>query len=283
MIQRNNIKSYSLKAIFLLTVFCFPLFSFNDSNFCNSENKAFQAGEKAYYRAYYNLNFIWVPAGDCSFTLEETSQNNRPAYHITAFGRTLSSYEWFYKVRDTYETFIDKETLLPLRFKRNVNEGGYLIYNDIIFDQENKKAKAKFGKTAETAEYKEFDMNGCMHDVLSIIYFTRNLDFDNYKEGQKIPISIFLDNENYKLHVKYLGKETKKIKDLGKFNVIKFSPLLVKGNMFKDVEKMVVYVSDDKNRVPLMIETPVSVGSVKVVLKKTENLRHPFTAKINAN
>jgi hypothetical protein len=270
----------SLKIALLIILISFPLISFDDYNFCNTSNLAFQVGEKAQYRAYYNLNFIWLPAGDCTFTLEDSEQNGRSAYHITAFGRTLNSYEWFYKVRDTYETYIDKETMLPLRFKRNVNEGGYLIYNDIIFDQSNKKAKAKFGKTAETAEYKEFDMNGCMHDVLSIIYFTRNLDFDNYSIGQKIPISIFLDNENYKLHVKYLGKEKKKIKELGNFNVIKFSPLLVKGNMFKDVEKMIVYVSDDKNRVPLMIESPVSVGSVKIVLKKTENLRHPFVAKI---
>lgn len=249
-------------------------------NFCNAENTAFHTVEKAKYRAYYNLNFIWVPAGDVRFSIQDKTMNNKPVYHITAEGKTLSSYEWFYKVYDKYETYIDKETLLPYRFVRNVNEGGYRIFNDIEFDQNTKTAKAKFGKTADNAEYKEFDLKNCMHDVLSIMYYARNIKFEEYKVGQKIPVSIFLDNEIYNLHVKYLGKETKKIRDLGTFKVIKFSPLLIKGNMFKDVEKMIVYVSDDENHIPLMIESPVSVGSVKIVLKEYDNLRNELTAKV---
>ena len=47
----------------------------------------------------------------------------------------------------------------------------------------------------------------------------------------------------------------------------------------KDDAKMTVWVSDDQNRIPILIESPVSVGSVKMVLKEYWGLKYDFTAK----
>jgi hypothetical protein len=118
-----------------------------------------------------------------------------------------------------------------------------------------------------------------VQDVLSAIYYARNIDFDRYKPGDKIPFSMFIDNEVYELFIRYLGKEVVKTR-YGRYNAIKFRPLLIKGTIFEGGEKMNVWVSDDRNHIPLRIESPITVGSVKVDMKGYSNLRHPFTSKI---
>ena len=74
---------------------------------------------------------------------------------------------------------------------------------------------------------------------------------------------MFLDNEVYHLYIRYLGKETVKTK-YGKFRAVKFKPLLVKGTIFEGGEKMTVWVSDDANHLPLRLESPIIVGSIKI-------------------
>jgi hypothetical protein len=117
---------------------------------------------------------------------------------------------------------------------------------------------------------------------LSAIYYARNIDFNKYKVGDKIPFSMFLDNEVYNLYIRYLGKETIKTKK-GKFKAIKFKPLLIKGTIFEGGEKMNVWVSDDANHVPVRVESPISVGKVQVDLIDYKSLRYPLSSLIGAN
>lgn len=243
---------------------------------CNIDNKAFQTGEEITYKIYYNWNFVWLSAGEVTFRVDDEGG----AYHLNAKGKTYSSYEWFYKVRDNYDTYLDKKTLLPTVSIRDVQEGGYRLYDKVTFDQDGKKASSLRGRSKEKAERKDFLVKDCMHDILSAIYFTRNLDFERFQKGQKFPVKIFLDQEVYPLQVKYVGKETKNIKDNGKFNTIRFSPQVISGEVFKEGSEMNIWASDDANRIPLMIESPVVVGSVKAVLKSYKNLRYDMTSKV---
>lgn len=243
---------------------------------CFMENKTFQGGEEITYKLYYNLGIMWLSAGEVTFKVNDMGSQ----YHVAVAGRTYKSYEWFFKVRDYYDTYIDKNSLLPKTAIRNVREGKYRLYDEITFDQENKKASSLRGKTKDVATKKNYNLGECMHDMLSVIYYSRNIDFESYKEGEEFPVKIFMDKEVWPLNVKYKGKQSrKKVKGKGRFNTIKFSPQVVSGRVFKEGEKMMVYVSDDKNRIPLLIESPVSVGSVKAVLKNYKGLKYDMTAK----
>ena len=243
---------------------------------CFMENKTFQGGEEITYKLYYNWGIMWLSAGEVTFKVNDMGSQ----YHVAVAGRTYKSYEWFFKVRDYYDTYIDKNSLLPKTAIRNVREGKYRLYDEITFDQENKKASSLRGKTKDVATKKNYNLGECMHDMLSVIYYSRNIDFESYKEGEEFPVKIFMDKEFWPLNVKYKGKQSrKKVKGKGKFNTIKFSPQVVSGRVFKEGEEMMVYVSDDKNRIPLLIESPVSVGSVKAVLKNYKGLKYNMTAK----
>jgi hypothetical protein len=121
-----------------------------------------------------------------------------------------------------------------------------------------------------------------VQDVVSAIYYARNINFDKYKAGDRIPFQMFLDNEVYSMYVRYLGKETIKTK-YGKFRAIKFKPLLVKGNIFEGGEKMNVWVTDDPNHIPVRIESPIAVGSIKVDMMQYRNIRYPLSSLVSWN
>lgn len=91
---------------------------------------------------------------------------------------------------------------------------------------------------------------------------------------------MFLDDEVYNLYIRYMGKEIIKTR-YGKFRAIKFKPMLIKGTIFEGGEKMAVWVSDDPNHIPLRIESPITVGSVKVDMMSYKNLRYPISSLLS--
>ena len=213
---------------------------------------------------------IWVGAGEVRFSVAADHLGTKKVYHIVGDGKTLKSYEWFYKVRDRYESWVDVTTMQPAKFVRNVNEGGFKIYNYVNFNHTTGKAVSTNGV---------FDVPKCTQDVLSAIYFARNIDYNKYKPGDKIPFKMFLDDQVYDLYIRYVGKEVIETK-YGKFNAIKITPLLIQGTIFKGGEKMAVWVSDDANHIPLRVSSPILIGSIKVDMMEYSNLRNPLSSLI---
>ncbi len=245
--------------------------SAQNENACTVRNTAFSIGEQVYYKVSYNWNSLWLNAGEVSFKVNEGFFNNKPCYHMVGYGSTYKSYDMFYKVRDTYESYIDMQTLKPLRFIRNVNEGGYTINQNVVFRHSEKEAVSTKGT---------FMIPDCVQDVLSAIYFARNIDFSKYRKNDTIPVTLFLDDVLYPVYIRYLGKEIVTTRN-GKYNCIKFSPLLIEGTIFKGGEEMKVWVTDDNNKIPVRVESPIIVGSVYAELYKYSGLRNPVSSKLN--
>jgi hypothetical protein len=242
--------------------------SLPQSEICGGRNATTQNGEQIMYIVYYTVAGIYVNAGNATFTNSVERLNGKPVFHITANGATNTKYDWIYKVRDKYESYIDTTTMQPLKFVRDVSEGDHKHYENITFN-----------KSANTAVTNDgvFKVPECVQDVISAVYSARNIDFDKYKKNDKIPFKMFLDNQVYDMYIRYLGKEEVKTK-YGKFRAIKFAPLLLKGTIFEGGEKMTVWVSDDANHIPLRIESPIVVGSVKMDMMSYKNLRYPLSS-----
>lgn len=246
-------------------------------NTCASENSVFQDGEEITYKLFYNWKFVWVAAGEVTFKVQDLGNE----YYFSAYGRTYKSYDPFFKVRDSYECYVDKETLLPTKSIRKVAEGKYRLFDEVTFDRNRNVAKSFRGKSEETAKVTEYPIEGCIHDILSVIYFSRNIEFEGMDSGDKIPVNLFMDKETWPLNVTYKGRQEKKrIKGNGKFKTMLFSPEVISGEYFREGTEMNVYVSDDDNRIPLIIESPLSVGSVKAVVKRYKGLKYEMTADL---
>lgn len=240
---------------------------------CGKKNVTFQPGEEIVYKIYYNMSPFWIPAGEVVFTVSDAGND----LHYSVNAHTYKSYEWFYRGIYTFDSYVDKASLMPHVFQRTIEEKKFSEYNKYVFDQAHGKVASWHSKNSGDTEFKEVDISPCMHDMISVMYYVRNLDFDKLHTGETIPVSIYLDEE-FPLSVKVLGiNEEKRIHGIGKQMTHVFSPQVVSGDIFNENTQMTVWVSADSNKIPLMIESPVRIGKVKAVLKSYSGLRHQFT------
>ncbi len=247
---------------------------------CNDLNTAFKAGELVKYHAYYNWGFIWINAGQVDFSVDATTINTQPGYHLKAHGATYNSYDFLFKVRDTFETKVDTLHLEPFEFKRITNEGSYHANYHYNFDHNKRLINATIQKEKAPRRDTILPWKDCSFDLLTMVYKARNIDYSRYRVNEKIPISMVVDGEIHDIYIRYLGKETIKNRDGRRFNCLKFSPLLVEGTIFKSGEDMTVWVTDDANRIPIIVEAKILIGSVKAVFVDAINTRHPITAEV---
>lgn len=273
--------------IFLLAFFCFSyaVTFFWDrtetrpSIDCDIKNSAFFSGEEIKYEISYNWGLIWLEAGQVTFKVEMSEYKGVPCYKFSGIGGTYPSYDWIYKVRDRFECWVDTVTLKPHRYIRDVKEGGRTFYNECFFNHQSQKAYCVTIEKKKSPRLDTVPIAACSFDPLTMIYFSRNINYSVYKIKDTIPISLFLDNKIYPLYIRYMGKDKLKLADKSEVNCIKFSPLLVEGTIFKGGEGMKVWATDDKNKIPLHVEAPIMVGVVKANVISWKGLRNRSDAK----
>lgn len=229
---------------------------------------AFKVGEKLHYEINYGL----ITAGKATLGVEAIAQKqNRPTFHVVATGRTVGMAEWFFKTRDRYETFIDTKAIVPWEFIRDVNEGGYEIKRHLVFDQYQQNVKDLSAPEKGTFNYPPY-----AQDMLSALYYARSYDTRNMQNGEQINFTMFLDYEQFNFRLKLLKRTTVKT-EFGKIKCLELRPMLQEGRVFKDEETMTIYVTDDANKIPVLIKSELAVGSIKVELSKYEGLRNPIS------
>jgi hypothetical protein len=231
-------------------------------------NNAYQTGEILKYRIHYGP----VNAGLVSMSVlpQSTIINGKNTYTLRVEGETLKSFDWAYKVRDKFESWVDQESQAPLRYAKTVRENNYFHQDVAIYDHDNKKLRNKQG---------ELTIPAYTQDIASAIYYLRNLDYNNATIGKQFPVDVYIDNQVYSLPVTYKGKEVIKT-DLGKIRCIKIKPKLVVDRVFKHADALTVWVTDDANHIPVRIEGEIYVGSIKVDLIQHQGLKNAFSAKV---
>lgn len=236
------------------------------------ENNAFKPGEKLKYRVHYGF----VDAGEAILEVQPKIKTHagRNVYHIVGTGRSLGAFDWFYKVRDRYETFIDTEAMVPWYFIRKVDEGGYKIDETMSFNPLEGTVSTQSTRNKKPTVKGSYEVPQGIQDMVSAFYFSRTVDLTNIKVGDIIPINAFIDNEIVPLNIRYDGKDVVKTRK-GTFNTLKFKPMVQAGRVFKAKDEMTIWISDDANRIPVRVESAVIVGSIKMDLVDFDNLANP--------
>lgn len=235
--------------------------------YVNSKELPFKNGEKLSYVLHYGL----LNAGIAELSVKESKRkfkNSRKSINMIGKGWTTGATDWFFEVNDHYETYMDLDSLESLRFIRRVNEGGFIINQDYYFDQDSNKVR-----TQDNAQY---DIPEGAQDMLSSFYYARTIDFSKANYNDIFVIPAFVDNQIEYLRVKYKGKETIKIRN-GKYRCLKFNPLVLEGRVFKDDDDVTVWISDDKNKIPVLIKSKIIVGSIKAELSDYSGIAHPIS------
>jgi len=217
--------------------------------------------------AAYTLHFGAINVGFADLEITESRQlNNRPTFHVVGKARTAPFFDWFFKIRDVYETFIDINTLLPLVFKRAVNEGGYLINQRYQFNHNNNKV---------ITQDSSFFIPINTQDMLSAFFLARTFKKESIIDGKSFYIPLFMDDENYNLEIKYLANEIIDTK-WGKIDCMVFQPKMQEGRVFEDGEQIKIWITDDANHLLLKVEAEIWVGTIKAVLDDYKELTNPL-------
>jgi len=256
---------------FLATMTCF---SQSSSHKYTPEKMAFDKGEWLKYRISYS-NFL--NAGFATIEVKNSRNNGQESFHVKGHGKTTGVISWFFKVNDNYQTYFYKESLKPYRFIRKINEGGYTKDKEILFDYQSNEATVKnFKKNTE----KSYPIENNIQDMLSALYYLRNEDLSTLNEGDEIELKLFFDEETYTFKLLFSGKEVIKTK-MGEIRSLIFKPMVQAGRVFKEQESVTIWVSDDKNKIPLKIKASLAVGSLRADIDAFKGLAHPFNIIFN--
>ena len=234
----------------------------------NNGEPVFKVGERLDYR----LRYGFITAAEASIRVEETTAqfDNNPVFHLVAEGRTAGSFNFFYKVRNRYDSYVDKKTMAPYLYTENIREANYRRNDKARFYQEERKVVSNNGT---------FYASGQTFDVVSAYYFARNLNISALTEGDTFSLDYFLHDGISKMDIQYVGKEVVKT-SLGYVRCIKFSPSIQPGRIFRKNSKLYLWITDDANRIPVKAHVEILVGSVTLELISAEGLKYTMgTAK----
>ncbi len=231
-------------------------------------NNAFDYGERLEYDVVYS--FITAGTGYFHIIPAKYMVNDRECYDIRFQVNSLKSLEFLYKVQDTYRTALDVDGIFPWKFEQRIREGKYKRDAKAEFDHVNKKAIVK-NKSYNVPEY--------VHDIVSAFFYVRTMDLSSMPKGKVFTLKNFFDNKVYDLGVKIHGKQTVEV-SAGKFKCIVIEPLVVEGGLFKNEGKILIWLTDDENKIPVKVSTKILIGDVSAELTKYSGVRNPMKAKL---
>jgi len=230
-----------------------------------------QSGEVLNYRIHYGI----LNAGTATLTTLKTNYMGQPHFYVKGYGRTTGAVRAFFKVEDNYESFINYKTGLPSYYVRNVQEGGYTQHLQTVFNHTN-QTLILTNKKKSTSEVLK-SVKG-VQDMLSAFYYLRSLDPGELKVGTVKKLNVWIDDELFPFQLKVAGTEDIKTK-FGTINCLKIIPQVISGRVFKDKEGVTLYVSNDRNFVPVSIKAELAVGSLKASLDSYKNVKYPLNIK----
>lgn len=228
---------------------------------------AFQVGEELSYKLKYGI----FTAAEAKLKINDTDLkfDDKSVFHLVAEGRTSGTFDFFHRVRNRYESYIDRKELTPYLYTENIHESNYRRNDKARFYQDQRKIVSNKGT---------FKGDLQTFDVISAYYFARSLDVSKITKGDKFSMTYFLNDELAQLEIEYVGKEMVKTA-LGKFNCLKFSPSIQPGRIFRKDSRLYLWVTDDGNRIPVKAHVEVLVGSITMELTNAKGLKFPLTAK----
>jgi len=242
----------------ILTVLISNAFVANSQSF----EKPYISGEKLVYVAHFG----WLNAGEATFTIQEKDFEDQNLYHAVAKAKTIGLADKLFEVRDVYESYFRPENNQTYLAIRNISEGKYRYYNEVrYYYEDNKVISQKSG---------EHEVPDNIFDMLGAFYYFRESMVERIKEvGDELIMDTYFADEIFPLKMRYVGDEKIKTK-LGKFNTMKFSPVVEPGRIFDSEDDVTIWISKDRNYIPVQIRIDLIIGSIKCDLIEYDGLQY---------
>jgi len=234
----------------------------------------YEVGEKLNYTLSYNWHAVATDVATASLQLDTAMYNGNVVYHGKMTARTRSFFDTFFKARENFQSWFSCEDGRPLKYTRDTREGKYTAKNWYTYNWNRRVINATWEASNHAREKLELPLSDCTYDLPSVIYFLRRLNTSNLQVGKAYRVTYAIDDDVYSVALTYKGRETKKVKGMGKVKCLHFGCTVVAGEMFEGNEDAQLWVSDDENHIPIFFMAPLKVGAVSGRLTSYSGLAH---------
>ena len=255
---------------------CIPVKTVSDSL------SAYAHSEEVVYTLHYEWGMIDSDVAKATVRLDSLTYNGERAYKCTMLGSTTRLYDIVFKVREDFQAWFTRDGIRPLKYYRHSYEGDYEAENLYVYDRKAAEPVIRAELFTSKLGSSSFDipLTPCTFDLPTLFYYARNMDIDAVEPGVKYPMTFAVDDEVINAYFILHGREEVNIKKLGKIKTIKFGAKLLEGEVFKGDSDMLIWVTDDDNRLPVYFEAPLLIGTAIGRIKSYKNLKHPFTSLV---
>ena len=205
-----------------------------------SDKPIFEAGETLSYGVSYKWGAVNTEVAQAHLKLEETRMGKETVYHSDVSARTAPFFDVFFKIREHFEGWFQKGTLIPQKCM-----------------------------TSTGAMNLDIPLVDCICDVPSLVYFVRKADLSKMEEGKRYGLNFAIDDTVFHIYLTRKGQETLKVKGIGKVRCNKLYCSVVEGAVFNGMEEVKIWLSDDANQVPVSFWAPLRVGAMREPLRNT--------------
>ncbi|MEO5618539.1 MAG: DUF3108 domain-containing protein [Candidatus Eisenbacteria bacterium] len=215
----------------------------------------FRSGESLRFSVQYgiiNAGSAWLEV------LPAKTPSGRPAFSLVARAESNAFFSRFYKVRNRIESLWDREGRFSWRYAEDRREGKFRAKSEIRFDPDRHEAIYPDGES--------FPVPPSVQDALSSFYYTRT---QALPLGGSVVFDYHASRKSQPLEVRVIGRERVDT-PAGKFDCVVVEPLLKAGGIFKNKGRLVIWLTDDGRRMPVLMRSKVMIGSISVVLQEVK-------------
>jgi hypothetical protein len=217
--------------------------------------RPFRAGESLRFSVQYGF----IHAGTAWLEVPEVRQwRGHQVYQLLARAESNAFFSRFYKVRERIESYWDLRGRYSRRYFEDRREGKFRQRSDIVFDADKGEAIYSTGGV--------YPVPPRVQDALSSFYYTRT---QALPLGGSIVFHYHASRKSQPLRVKVLGRERIQT-PAGTFDCVAVEPILKAGGIFRSSGRLVVWLTDDERRMPVLMKSKVIIGSISVVLQEAK-------------
>ncbi|MCE5205009.1 MAG: DUF3108 domain-containing protein [Porphyromonadaceae bacterium] len=264
------------KYFFILSIIIFSYTGLLPANAqCKINNTAFQSGENIQYDLYFDFGILSARAGRGSMQTTGANYRGVNALKTVMMLNTSGLAGNVYSVNDTLTSYIDYQ-LRPMLFTKEAKEGKDYSIERQSFTYNGNEISIRALRSRNNLE--KFDevvtTDKCTYDYLSVIAYVRNLDYTGMKKGDKRYIRFISGRKPVDMYVNYLGTSSIKVNNGKTYKVINISMNILDDAFTNPKESLRASLTNDKNRIPVIIDTSLKMGSVRAIMRDVSGLRH---------
>ncbi len=208
----------------------------------------------------FNVSWSVFPAGTVVATLKQQSINNQDAYVVDTVARSRGFVSLLFNLRDDLHSVFNPATLCSEQITKSINEGRRHRQTKIVFDNVRHVAildETDPTRASQPPKHVENPIPACAEDIVTGFYYLRSQPI---QVGKSIKVYVNDGSTTHEVVVEVQARERIDT-HWGPRYAFRLEPRVF-GDLFKRKGRMLIWISDDAQRLPLRIKAMILVGDI---------------------